>query len=71
MSLKIEEFKDTALGKAWRTTYQSLVTIAPFMLALLNVPEVKTAIENPATWSLATWPVLVFLFTYIQNKANK
>ena len=71
MSLEIVKAKNTPAGKGLRTAYQSLLVILPLVIAVVTVPEFKSAVEGNISWTVAIVPVLTGLLAYIQNKANK
>ena len=64
--------KKTPKGKAIRTVIQALVPAIPFILGLLAIPEVQSALSgSEVAISTIVYAVLVFTLTYVQNKLGK
>lgn len=64
--------KKTPKGKAIRTVIQALVPAIPFILGLLAIPEVQSALSgSEVAVGTIVYAVLVFTLTYVQNKLGK
>ena len=60
--------KKTPKGKAIRTVIQALVPAIPFILGLLAIPEVQSALNgSEVAAGTLVYAVLVFTLTYVQN----
>lgn len=63
--------KNTPLGKGIRSGYQTLLAIATFFVALATIPQVQDFVAGNVSYTAIIIPVLVFIFSYLQNKAGK
>ena len=72
MSLHLVKNKNKPTVKAYRTVIQAFVPAIPFILGLLAIPEVKSAISgSEVAAGTLVYVVLVFTLTYVQNKLGK
>lgn len=60
--------KDTATGKGFRTAYQSLAGVTPFLVVLWSIPQVQAALGGTIPLSAAVVPAIAGLVSYLQNK---
>jgi len=72
MSLHLVKNKNKPKVKAYRTVIQALVPAIPFILGLLAIPEVQSALSgSEVAAGTLVYAVLVFTLTYVQNKLGK
>jgi hypothetical protein len=67
----MEEFKDTPFGKGVRTAYQTLLALAPFVLAVLAIPEFQALVRGEMAVGAALVPIVAGLLAWLQNRAGK
>lgn len=72
MSLHLVKNKNKPKVKAYRTVIQAIVPAIPFILGLLGIPEVQSALSgSEVAVGTLVYAVLVFTLTYVQNKLGK